>query len=137
MNSKHVLIPILTLGLLLAVPTLAVAQLPGTDSANQLVGTWERTDLPTAGKQIKIFNATHFVWIVTDEPAGRPTIIGGGTYTFDGKTYKETYNFCTFVRLVGSVETFTIDFQGGRDQFVQSGKTSLGNQVRETFKRIK
>lgn len=104
-----------------------------------LEGTWEHTfeDAPQH-RQVKIINQTHFVWVTYVREDGKPLLLGGGTYTFDGKNYKEKYEFggpALPAELVGKEQTFTVKLEG--DKWTHSGTLSNNFQVRETWRRVK
>ena len=104
-----------------------------------LEGTWEHTfeDAPQH-RQVKIINQTHFVWVTYVREDGRPLLLAGGTYTFDGKTYKEKVEFGgpgLPAELVGKEQTFTAELEG--DKWTHSGTLSNDFRVREIWRRVK
>jgi hypothetical protein len=103
-----------------------------------LEGTWELFhEAPPARRQVKIINQTHFVWVTYVREDGRPLLSGGGTYTFDGKTYKENYEFggpALPAELVGKEQTFTAELDG--DTWRHKGTLSNDFVVDETWHRV-
>jgi hypothetical protein len=104
-----------------------------------LEGTWEHTfeDAPQH-RQVKIINPTHFVWVTYVREDGTPLLMGGGTYTFDGKNYKEKYEFGgpgLPAELVGKEQTFTAELEG--DKWTHSGTLSNDFRVEEIWRRVK
>src|SRR5262249_18443095 len=79
----------------LAAPALADEQPPkGKAERGRLEGTWEHALPGEPGhRQVKVINLTHFVWVTYVRDGGQPLLVRGGTYTFDGKTCKEKYEF--------------------------------------------
>jgi hypothetical protein len=104
-----------------------------------LEGTWEHTfENAPAQRQLKIINQTHYVWVTYRREDGRPLVLGGGTYTFDGKTYKEKPEFGgpgLPVELIGKEQTFTAEIKA--DEWTHSGTLSNGFRVREVWRRVK
>jgi hypothetical protein len=105
----------------------------------RLEGTWEHTfrDAPEH-RQVKIINQTHFVWVTYAREDGRPLILAGGTYTFDGTTYKETCEFGgpgLAAEVVGKEQTFSAEIEG--DKWTHVGTLSNGFRVREIWSRVK
>jgi hypothetical protein len=79
-------------------------------------GSWIHTfhDNPRM-LQIKILNRTHFVWVTYERDTGLPLLMGGGTYTFDGITYRERVEFGSSgspQELIGKEQVFTPRFAG-------------------------
>jgi hypothetical protein len=111
----------------------------GKAARGLLEGTWEHTfkDAPQH-RQVKIINETHFVWVTYNREDGRPLLLGGGTYTFDGNTYKEKYEFGgpgLPAELVGKEQTFTAELEG--DGWIHSGTLSNGFEVKEFWRKVK
>jgi hypothetical protein len=108
------------------------------EGARLLEGTWEHVHADTARyRQIKILNATHFVWVTHERDTGMLIGMGGGTYAFDGRTYVEKLEFGTLglpLDLVGYDQVFTAEFAG--DRWYHEGTLSNGFEVRETWKRL-
>jgi hypothetical protein len=112
---------------------------PEKAGRGRLEGTWEHTfkDAPKH-RQVKIINQTHFVWVTYVRADGRPLLMGGGTYTFDGKTYKEKYEFGgpgLPAELVGKEQTFTAELDG--DTWMHTGTLSNDFFVREIWHRVR
>jgi hypothetical protein len=114
---------------------------PQSDKAERgrLEGTWEHTfENAPQNRQVKIINQTHFVWVTYVREDGWPLLLGGGTYTFDGKTYKEKYEFGgpgLPAELVGNEQTFTAELDG--DRWAHAGTLSNDFRVREIWRRVK
>ena len=124
----------------LAVSALAGEQpSKGKAERGRLEGTWEHALEGAPGhRQVRIINQTHFVWVTYEREGGKPLLLGGGTYTFDGKTYKEKYEFGgpgLPAELVGKEQTFTAELEG--DQWTHAGTLSNGFRVREVWNRVK
>jgi hypothetical protein len=114
---------------------------PRSDNAERgrLEGTWELTfdDAPEK-LEVKIINQTHFVWVTYFREDGKPLLMGGGTYTFDGKTYKEKYEFGgpgLPAELVGKEQIFAAELDG--DKWTHSGTLSNDFEVREIWRRVR
>ena len=85
---------------------------------SKIEGTWEHTfeDRPDL-RQIKVINQDHFIWVTSNRDSKKSLYSAGGTYTFDGTTYKEQHEFGTFgtpewQELVGHEQVFTADISG-------------------------
>jgi len=104
-----------------------------------VVGAWERVGLPAALRQVKMYSDTRFAWAAFQGADGQVAAVGGGTYTFDGKTLKETYEYGAGSVIAQFVKkepaTFTITFE--KDGWVQEGKTPLGAEIRESYRRAR
>ena len=103
-----------------------------------LEGTWEQTfqDAPPY-RQVKLINKSHFMWATYDRDTGVLLASAGGTYTFDGETYKEKVEFGSPgipAELIGEEQTFTVDLDG--KTWKHEGTMSNGLQVRETWRRV-
>jgi hypothetical protein len=112
---------------------------PETAGRGRLEGTWEHTfDDAPQHRQVKIINQTHFVWVTYVRADGRPLLMGGGTYTFDGKTYTEKYEFGgpgLPAELVGKVQTFAAELEG--NTWRHTGTLSNDFFVREIWRRVR
>ncbi len=126
------------------VVVLAGAAAPQVDRylvRNRIEGTWEHVfpnnpDL----RQIKVINQTHFIWVTYHKPSRLPVAVAGGTYTLDGKTYKEQMEFGRFgipklQEAVGHEQTFQVSIDG--DTLILSGTMSTGNYIQERWTRVK
>ena len=107
-------------------------------AARRLEGTWEHTFVNAPEhRQVKIINQTHFVWVTYVREDGAPLLLGGGTYTFDGKTYKEKYEFGgpgLPAELVGKEQTFSVELEG--DKWTHAGTLSNGFRVSEIWRKV-
>ena len=87
---------------------------------------------------MKIINQTHFVWVTYNREDGRPLLLGGGTCTFDGKTYKENYEFGgpgIPAELVGKQQVFTAELD--KDKWTHSGTLTNGVRVEEIWRKVR
>jgi len=114
-------------------------QAVGKQAGSWVEGTWEHTfaDAPEH-LQVKIINRTHFVWVTYIRADGKPLRVGGGTYTIDGKTYKEKFEFGgpdVPAELVGKEQTFTAELQ--EDKWTLSGTLSNGLEINEVWRKVK
>ncbi|HEY4761288.1 MAG TPA: hypothetical protein VIH42_11965 [Thermoguttaceae bacterium] len=116
-------------------------QAPTKQERGQLEGTWdiiyENNPAPRL-REVKIINQTHFMWVTYVRASGIPVLLGGGTYTFDGKTYKEFYEFGSRgipQDFIGKEQVFTAELKG--DIWIHRGKTTNGFNVDEMWKRVK
>jgi len=122
---------------------------------NTIVGTWElqtgiiiknkdsvATDNTKGQRLIKIINDTHFSFLRHDLKKGTDTssifIAGGGSYSFDGKTYKEKLEFCTGRSWEGKDFSFEIEFKN--DTLIQRGfekneAIGVDQEIIETYVR--
>lgn len=122
-----------------------------------IVGTWELqngviikendtvvTDYTKGQRLIKIINDSHFSFIRHDLNKGKDStnifIAGGGTYSFDGKTYKENLEFCTGRSWEGKEFTFQMTLKN--DTLVQRGlekneEIGVDQEIIETYIRTK
>ena len=141
MTRSHRLVVATGLALAALVGCQAVDDKPRPDGGERgrLEGTWEHTfDDAPQHRQVKIINQTHFVWVTYVREDGSPLLLGGGTYTFDGKTYKEKYEFGgpgLPAALVGKEQTFKARLDG--DKWMHSGTLSNDFRVREVWRRVK
>jgi phage pi2 protein 07 len=121
-----------------AVPMAAQGDKEEAAKKKKLIGTWERSDLPPQYKQIKTFTDTHFMWVVYQPEDGKVLAVGGGKYTFNGKTCTEKYeygsgNIQEFVKQEPPV--FTLTFEDGG--YLQEGKAPNGAELREKYRKAK
>jgi hypothetical protein len=114
-------------------------QAGGERAESKIEGTWEHTFPDEPGHlQVKILNRTHFVWVTYNREDGKPLRLGGGTYTLDGKTYKENFEFGgpgLPAELVGKEQTFTAEVEEGK--WTLSGTLSNGFEVTEVWRKVK
>jgi len=115
------------------------AQAGGGQTRSKVEGTWEHTfaNAPQH-RQVKIINHTHFVWVTYNREDGKPLLVGGGTYTIDGKKYKEKYEFGgpdLPAELVGKEQTFTAEIEEGK--WTHIGTLSNGFEVNEVWRKVK
>jgi hypothetical protein len=141
MTRSHAIATAIGLVVLLAVGIGAAAydqSAPG-GARGRLEGTWEHTfENAPEHRQVKIINQTHFVWVTYNREDGRPLLLGGGTYTFDGKTFKEKYEFGgpgLPAELVGKQQVFTAELD--KDKWTHSGTLTNGVRVEEIWRRVK
>jgi hypothetical protein len=112
---------------------------PVDEEAHKKVeGTWEHTfaDAPEH-RQVKIINHTHFVWVTYNREDGKPLLVGGGTDTISGKTYKEKFEFGgpdLPAELVGKEQTFKAEIAEGK--WTLSGTLSTGLEIKETWRKV-
>jgi hypothetical protein len=104
-----------------------------------LEGTWEHVirNAPQV-RQMKMITQTHFIWVSFLKQDGRPMVVGGGTYSFDGKTYKENYEFGgpgVPAQLIGKEQTFSAELNG--DTWRHAGTLTSGLRVDEMWQRVK
>jgi hypothetical protein len=111
----------------------------GITNGPRIEGTWEHFfEEAPRHRQVKILNGTHFVWVTYDRDTGRPLKLGGGTYTFDGEHYVETYEYGSPglpEELVGKKQEFTALIDG--DRWHHEGTLTNGFSVREVWRRVK
>ena len=122
-----------------------------------VVGTWELqsgviiqktdtviTDYTKGQRLIKIINESHFSFVRHDLNKGKDStsifIAGAGSYTFDGKTYKEYLEFCTGRSWEGKEFSFQMEFKN--DTLIQSGlekneDLGVNQEIIETYVRVK
>ena len=140
LGVTHLTMAAASVSIALAASALA-AERPANARAERgrLEGTWEHALEGEPGhRQVKILNQTHFVWVTYERQDGKPLLLGGGTYTFDGKTYKEKYEFGgpgLPAELVGKEQTCTAELKG--DQWTHTGTLTNGFRVREVWRRVK
>ena len=89
---------------------------------------------------IKIINRTHFAFFNQDRGSSENFMAGGGSYTFDGKSYKETLNFIASPDYRGHVFPFEVEIKG--DSLIQKGhekleEAGLDRYIVEKYIRIK
>ena len=112
-----------------------------TGRKNFLEGTWALVSgqqLPKGVQDIKIISGGHFVWVAYDRDKGKPFYTGGGTYILHGNSYTEHVDFMTeeiSSGIVGKDQPFTTRVDG--DTLTQTGALSNGQNLSETWKRIK
>jgi hypothetical protein len=104
-------------------------------------GTWQKpiADQPNLN-QVKMFHQGHFLWVTYDRQNRVAVSSGGGTYTLDGRTYKERVMFGRFgtpelQALVGNVQDFRILVDG--DTLNQWGIMSNGEELHEIWRRVR
>jgi hypothetical protein len=102
---------------------------------NRLVGVWERQGLDEL-RQVKVFTASHFFWVVHDRQTGATLAAGGGTYCLDGAALTERYEYSSVPQLIGLEVTLTVVFEGN-DTWTQTGTAPLpGISLEETYQRV-
>lgn len=89
---------------------------------------------------IKIINRTHFAFFNQDRETSENFMAGGGSYTFDGRSYKETLNFIASPDYRGHVFPFEVEIKG--DSLIQKGhekieEAGLDRYIVEKYIRIK
>ena len=89
---------------------------------------------------IKIINRTHFAFFNQDRETSENFMAGGGSYTFDGVSYKETLNFIASPDYRGHVFPFEVEIKG--DSLIQKGhekieEAGLDRYIVEKYIRIK
>ena len=89
---------------------------------------------------IKIINRTHFAFFNQDRETSDNFMAGGGSYTFDGGSYKETLNFIASPDYRGHVFPFEVEIKG--DSLIQKGhekieEAGLDRYIVEKYIRIK
>lgn len=95
------------------------AQENAQTSKPNIEGAWELIWSKTNGKvdnlqkplQLKLFSDGFFCLIMQDS-TGKWTQAGGGTYETDGRTYKETFRYCTFPDWVGTTDWQEYELRG-------------------------
>jgi hypothetical protein len=104
-------------------------------------GTWQKP-IPNQPNlnQVKIFHEGHFLWVTYERETRVSVASGGGTYTLQGRTYKERVMFGRFATpdlqaLVGNVQDFQIMVDG--DTLNQWGAMSNGEELHEVWRRVK
>jgi len=98
-----------------------------TPESNDLVGTWELKELkqqpdedffsyPDFINYKKLITPSHFVWIQYNDDGDEVTGAGSGTYSYNGKEYREQIQmiYPTGNNILGSQITFNCDVEGNR-----------------------
>lgn len=120
-------------------------------------GTWELqygviikendtvlTNYTQGQRLIKIINESHFSFLRHDLNKGKDStnifIAGGGSYSFDGKNYKENLEFCTGRSWEGKEFTFQMTLKN--DTLIQRGlekneEIGIDQEIIETYIRTK
>lgn len=118
----------------------AVENAPKKEGGGKLEGTWER-NLEGAPwyRAVKIVSGTHFMFAVYERKSGRAVMVGGGTCSLDGTTYKEKVEFGNDspgpLELVGKEQAFTATLKD--DEWLHEGTLSNGAKIKEVWKRVK
>ncbi len=122
---------------------------------NSLEGTWERVEArfttdgklaPTTRKAIKIFTKSH--WVIIEQEPNRQKFSGQGTdsellsaaktfdtfagaYTLKDDILTESIEFALTPNAIGESVPFNVRWEG--DQWIQTGKVRLGENVTESY----
>ena len=98
----------------------------------EIVHEWQR-------EKYKFISKERFAWMDFDEDTGQVFGTGGGTYTFDGKTYTETLEYyLEDSTVIGTKIIFTAEFKQGK--WFHKGVFSTPNgdiQINEVWERAK
>lgn len=104
-------------------------------------GTWQRPieNQPNLN-QVKIIHQGHFLWITYDRETRISQSGAGGSYTLQGRNYKERVLFGRFgtpelQENVGDEQAFQVTVNG--DRMVQWGTMSNGQEIHEIWQRVK
>jgi len=122
-----------------------------------LDGTWELqtgmiiknndtivTNYTKGQRLVKIINKSHFSFLRHDLNKGKDSsavfVAGGGSYSYDGTTYKEYLEFCTSRSWEGNEFSFQVEIQN--DTLIQTGlekndEIGVNQEIIETYVRIK
>ena len=132
---RHTVAFALTLAVasLAAFASTGLAQESPANKTISLVGTWERQVDPER-REVKMFADGHLCWVTYIAETGEVVGCGGGTYTYDGTTLKEKYQYSTYPTLCGTEQTFMVE-PVGKDSWRQLGETTYGEAIDETYKR--
>jgi hypothetical protein len=128
---------ILLIAACVAIVFAANAQNPGVQ------GTWRV--LTVDGKQltkdysfIKIYNATHFAWLLSDLEGNIFTAVSG-TYTFNGNTLTETINMTIGEggkKVLGKKFISKLTFEGNRVTMLGTLEGELPDTDYETWEKV-
>ena len=121
----------------------ADSQPVSTSSISPIDGSWKVISPDGKITQFKMWHDGFFSLIMQDS-VGKWSISGAGTYSVDGNTYKETFQYCSVPEFVGASDWQTYELRGdtlyfkGFDKVVYadgSDKTSQFGKFEE--KRVK
>lgn len=119
------------------------------DNKGNLVGSWRIVSYkygnmakfaswPKDQVMLKHITPTHFTWVTYDAKTGVVARMGGGTYSWNGNTYRENlqYGLGADVKgLVGKPQIFTGKVTETR--WNHSGTLSQGEKIEEVWERVK
>ncbi|NME71297.1 lipocalin-like domain-containing protein [Flammeovirga aprica] len=143
--------------LYLIILTLIVASCIDIHQEPNIQGTWELISATTikedtvieqdlSGKRmIKIINSDHFAFLNHDKHKGTKDslahfVAGGGTYTLNGRKYKESLEYCNFRQWEGNDFTFKVTLL--KDTLIQEGQEEIkelnvNHKIIEKYVRVK
>lgn len=104
-----------------------------TSSVTPLDGPWKLVSTDGKITQFKMWHDGFFSLIMQDS-LGKWTISGAGTYSVDGNTYKETFQYCSIPEFVGASDWQTYELKGdtlyfkGFDKVVYADGTDKTSQ---------
>jgi hypothetical protein len=125
---------------------LAADESQGKDpTANKLVGTWklvsgkyggQQSTLPEVSTTLKHMTPTHYTFVTYDKN-GEVTRIGGGSYTFNGKTLETTLEYgvgSDIKSRKGKLSTYKCRVE--EKKLFQSGTLSTGLTLEEVWELV-
>jgi hypothetical protein len=134
--------------LLLVLSLLAVSQTQGQeDVGSKYVGTWrivsatyggQEFDVSRLGVTLKHITPTQFTWLSYDKETGKISRAGGGKYTLEGTSCKESiqYGFGDDYEVIKDKEQ-SLQIKVDGDKLYSKGKLSNGREISEVWERVK
>lgn len=97
----------------------------------EIVHEWQR-------EKYKFISSERFAWMDFDESTGQVFGTGGGTYTFDGKTYTENLEYyLQDSTVIGTTITFSAEFNKGKWYHKGTFHTPNGDiEINEVWEKI-
>jgi hypothetical protein len=80
-------------------------------SVSPLEGSWKMIAADGKVTQFKMWHDGFFSLIMQDS-VGKWSISGAGTYSLDGNTYKEKFQYCSIPEFVGATDWQTYELKG-------------------------
>ena len=97
----------------------------------EIVHEWKR-------EKYKFISKERFAWMDFDKETGQVFGTGGGTYTFDGKTYTENLEYyLQDSTVIGTTITFTAEFDQGKWYHKGTFHTPNGDiEINEVWEKV-
>ena len=111
MKVKFIFLALSVITLISCNEKKAEGQPSSTGSSSSIEGSWKLISPDGKITQFKMWHDGFFSLIMQDS-VGKWSISGAGTYSLDGNTYKETFQYCSVPEFVGASDWQTYELKG-------------------------
>src|SRR4051812_17484582 len=91
--------------------TKAESQSVAAPSVSHIEGAWETISADGKITQFKMFHNGFFCLVMQDS-LGKWSTSGAGSYSLEGKTYKETFRYCSIPHYIGATDWQEYELKG-------------------------